>query len=223
MSLHEKLLEVQSKLKAPKSNYNDFGNYSYRSCEDIVEAAKPLLEESGLLMTITDELTKIGDRYYIKATVEVTDGESTISVNGYAREAEKKKGMDVSQITGAASSYARKYALNGMFAIDDNKDADATNKHGKGKNNNSSKKKKNNKSGNSGKNGNKATEKQIKAIFAIANSKGFEGEDMKKYLQDMYEIDSSKELTKKQASITIDALNNEAEDLRDYIRSLGGE
>ena len=121
---------------------NKFGGYKYRSCEDIVEAVKPLLASEGLAMTITDELTQIGDRYYIKATVTIIDTNESDrhEVNGYAREAENKKGMDVSQITGAASSYARKYALNGMFAIDDTKDADDLNKHGKSKKQSSSKK-----------------------------------------------------------------------------------
>ena len=138
MSLYQKLLRVQTQLKAPKNQYNIFGKYYYRSCEDITEAVKPLLAEENLVMTISDELTLIGDRYYIKATVTVIDGETgeKHEVHAYAREAESKKGMDESQITGAASSYARKYALNGMFAIDDTKDSDATNTHGKNENNN---------------------------------------------------------------------------------------
>jgi hypothetical protein len=138
MSLYQKLLRVQTQLKAPKNQYNIFGKYYYRSCEDITEAVKPLLAEENLVMTISDELTLIGDRYYIKATVTVIDGETgeKHEVHAYAREAESKKGMDESQITGAASSYARKYALNGMFAIDDTKDSDATNTHEKNENNN---------------------------------------------------------------------------------------
>jgi hypothetical protein len=136
MALYEKLLKIQSELKAPKGQYNSFGKYHYRSCEDITEAVKPLLADNGLVMTISDELTMIGDRYYIKAIVTVIDTETgdKHEVNGFAREAEDKKGMDKSQITGAASSYARKYALNGMFSIDDTKDSDATNKHEKDKN-----------------------------------------------------------------------------------------
>lgn len=130
MSVQKKLLEVQSKLKANKGQYNSFGKYHYRSAEDIVESAKPLLKENGLLMTIQDDLVVIGDRYYVKAIVTVGDietGESIITT-AFAREEENKKGMDGSQVTGAASSYARKYAMNGMFAIDDTKDAD-TNEH----------------------------------------------------------------------------------------------
>ena len=134
MSVIKKLIKVQDQLKAPKNQYNDFGGYNYRSCEDIVEAVKPLLHAEGLLMTISDELVQRDSRYYIKATVKVTDGEESVVVDGWAREAENKKRMDPSQITGASSSYARKYALNGMFAIDDTKDADDLNKHGEGNN-----------------------------------------------------------------------------------------
>jgi hypothetical protein len=116
------LNEIQQKLKVPKGQKNDFGNYKYRSCEDILEAAKPLLGEATL--TITDEIILIGDRYYVKALVTLSLGEESKSTIAYAREAFAKKGMDESQITGAASSYARKYALNGLFCIDDTRDAD---------------------------------------------------------------------------------------------------
>lgn len=125
----QKLISIQAALKAPKGQRNTFGNYNYRSCEDILEALKPLLKQEGLLLTISDSIEFIGNRFYVKATATVADGDKTVSVTAYAREEETKKGMDGSQITGAASSYARKYALNGLFAIDDTKDADATNKH----------------------------------------------------------------------------------------------
>lgn len=133
MGVYEKLLAVQSKLKAPKGQYNSFGKYSYRSCEDIVEAAKPLLAEQKLLLTIADDIILVGERIYVKATATITDTEmgGTITTQAFAREEKTKKGMDESQVTGAASSYARKYALNGLFAIDDAKDSDATNDHGK--------------------------------------------------------------------------------------------
>ena len=122
----KKLLAVQTALKAPKGQYNAFGKYNYRSCEDILEALKPLLSEQGLVLTISDSLEMIGDRYYVKAVANLADTESKLSVESvaYAREEETKKGMDGSQITGTASSYARKYALNGLFCIDDTKDAD---------------------------------------------------------------------------------------------------
>lgn len=122
--LVEKLIRVQFELKAPKSQENKFGGYKYRNCEDILQAAKPLLSEHGLLLSITDSIVLVGDRIYVEATASITDGTSTHQVKAYAREALTKKGMDESQVTGAASSYARKYALNGLFAIDDTKDAD---------------------------------------------------------------------------------------------------
>lgn len=126
----EKLLKIQQELKAPKNQRNDFGKYNYRSCEDILEAVKPLLKENNLILTLNDELVQIGERYYIKATATLTDVNEPadkITNTAYAREEETKKGMDGSQITGASSSYARKYALNGLFLIDDVKDSDATN------------------------------------------------------------------------------------------------
>lgn len=113
-------------MKAPKGQHNSFGKYDYRSAEDIIEAVKPLLKENGLFLNMSDEVVLVGDRYYIKATVKVVDvvtGES-VQTSALAREAAQKKGMDESQVTGTASSYARKYALNGLFAIDDNRDAD---------------------------------------------------------------------------------------------------
>lgn len=126
MKIENKLLEIQQKLNAPKGNYNSFGKYSYRSCEDILEAVKPLLKEQKAVLTITDKMIVLGDRYYIEATATLKDCESeeSISNTALAREEETKKGMDASQITGSASSYARKYALNGLFCIDDVKDAD---------------------------------------------------------------------------------------------------
>ena len=129
----KKLIAIQSELKAPKNQLNKFGGYNYRSQEDILEALKPLLKKHECLLQLTDEVKEIGGRVYVQATATFTDGEQVQSVNGYAREAETKKGMDESQITGSASSYARKYALNGLFLIDDTKDADATNDHDKGK------------------------------------------------------------------------------------------
>ena len=126
MNVYEKLQRVQFGLKAPKNQYNKFGNYHYRNCEDIQEAAKPLLQEVKAALIVGDELMLIGDRYYIRATARFVDCESgeTVDNTAYAREEQEKKGMDVSQVTGSTSSYARKYALNGLFCIDDVKDAD---------------------------------------------------------------------------------------------------
>lgn len=127
------LQTIQQKLVAPKGQYNSFGKYRYRSCEDILQAVKPLLAETETTLTISDEMVEIGGRVYVKATATLStiDGKQSISTTAYARESESRAGMDASQITGSASSYARKYALNGLFAIDDTKDADATNTHGK--------------------------------------------------------------------------------------------
>ena len=126
----QELINIQKKLKAPKGNYNTFGKYKYRSCEDILEAVKPLLAEEGCTLTLTDCIYQIGERYYVRATATIRKGEHDVTVHAYAREDETKKGMDGSQITGTASSYARKYALNGLFLIDDTKDAD-TDEHAK--------------------------------------------------------------------------------------------
>jgi hypothetical protein len=124
------LVKIQAELKAPKNQTNAFGKYKYRSAEDIVEAVKPILNKYGTALVISDEVVQVGDRIYVKATATLLDGtDESISVSGFAREEEVKKGMDSAQITGSASSYARKYALNGLFAIDDTKDSDATNNH----------------------------------------------------------------------------------------------
>ncbi|HBA9159129.1 TPA: ERF family protein [Escherichia coli] len=120
--LYNKLWTIQQTLNAPKNQRNNFGGYNYRSAEDILEAVKPLLQ--NITLTVSDEIVLIGDRYYVKATATLSDGEDVIAVTAYAREEESKKGMDASQLTGATSSYARKYALNGLFCIDDAKDPD---------------------------------------------------------------------------------------------------
>ena len=133
-TVHEVLSDIQARLNAPKGQYNSFGKYKYRSLEDIQAALKPLLAEHGAYVTNSDEVVMIGERYYVKATAtlvapesDVGGGARTISATSFAREDDSKKGMDASQLTGATSSYARKYAMNALFAIDDTKDADATN------------------------------------------------------------------------------------------------
>ena len=118
----KQLNSIQQLLKVPKGQRNSFGNYNYRNAEDILEAVKPLLGKA--VLTLTDDVWMVGDRYYIKATATIKEGDESVSVIAYARESEEKKGMDSAQVTGAASSYARKYALNGLFCIDDTKDAD---------------------------------------------------------------------------------------------------
>lgn len=129
-TIFQKLQNIQSRLKVEKKNYNDFGRYNYRSCEDILEAVKPLLVENNLALVMTDEVEAVGERYYIQATAILYDTENgtNISATAYAREAKEKKKMDDAQVTGSSSSYARKYALNGLFAIDDAKDSDFLNK-----------------------------------------------------------------------------------------------
>lgn len=131
MTIEDKLIDIQSKLNAPKNQYNNFGGYSYRSAEDILEAVKPLLRGANTYITLTDEIVECGGRVYVKAVATLHYNKETITTTAFAREEETKKGMDASQITGSASSYARKYALNGLLLIDDNKDADATNTHGR--------------------------------------------------------------------------------------------
>lgn len=138
MTIYEKLAHVQQELKAPKNQRNNFGNYNYRSCEDILEAVKPLLAKYNLTLTISDEMVEVGGRVYVKATSTLYSTEEavsgaypqTISVSAYAREDESQKGLSASQLTGSTSSYSRKYCMNGLFCIDDTKDADALNTHG---------------------------------------------------------------------------------------------
>lgn len=123
LAFYKAVSDVQQELKAPKNQFNKFGKYSYRNCEDILEGFKKL--PTGLVLTVSDEIVMVGDRFYVKAIATLTDGENSISNTGFARESLTKKGMDDSQVTGSTSSYARKYALNGLFCIDDTKDADS--------------------------------------------------------------------------------------------------
>mgnify|MGYP002523370849 CR=1 FL=1 len=131
MTLFEKLSAIQNELKAPKGQYNNFGKYSYRSAEDILEAVKPICKKHKTVLVLSDEVKQIGERYYVEACATLHDLESVdaLQVTAFAREEETKKGMDASQVTGATSSYARKYALNGLFNIDDTKDADTDEYH----------------------------------------------------------------------------------------------
>ncbi len=126
-----KLAEIQAKVKAPKGQFNSFGKYHYRSAEDILEAVKQVINPMGFSVTLSDDLISMDGRFYVKSTATLSNGIETYSASAFAREEESKKGMDSSQITGSCSSYSRKYALNGLFALDDTKDSDATNTHGK--------------------------------------------------------------------------------------------
>ena len=181
-SIHQKLINVQTSLKVPKNHFNSFGKYSFRNCEDILEGLKPLLKEQKLSIIISDNIEMVGDRYYVKATVRLqdTESESSIISTAYAREDENKKGSDLAQLTGATSSYARKYALNGLFAIDDTKDSDATNDHGKGQQSTNK----------------PLSEGQVKRLFAIGNSKGVSATDIKKAVLKEFKKDKIENLTK---------------------------
>lgn len=202
MNIYEKLTEVQNELKAPKSRYNSFGKYNYRSCEDILEAVKPLLKSKKLAMTVKDEVYSVGDRFYIMAVVTVFDCESEekITTTAYAREDSEKKGMDGSQITGSSSSYARKYALNGMFAIDDTKDADSWNTHGKDKSSEKEEEQKEQKV-------DYATDEQIGKINYMCNANPEFKEALPKALK-KYGVNNVVQLTKEQAEELIERLKN---------------
>lgn len=191
MNIYEKLSNIQNELKCNKNQYNDFGKYAYRSCEDILEAVKPLLKKEKVVLTISDELQYIGNRYYIKATATLidTESEATISNSAYAREEETKKGMDGSQITGASSSYARKYALNGLFGIDDNKDSDTTNIQSKEE-----------------KEDKKASPKQIELI-----QKYYQGENLTKLLE-VNNIDKLEDMSINKASEILSKIFAKKED-----------
>ena len=168
-NVYLKLVKVQNELKAPKSQYNSFGKYSYRNCEDILEALKPLLNEVKAIVNISDEIILIGERYYVKATVKFIDAETgeVVEASAMAREEETKKGMDASQLTGSTSSYARKNALNGLFAIDDTKDADTTNTHGK-------------------ENVKSLSEAQLKRMYVIGKNAGYENSKVDSMINQKY-------------------------------------
>ena len=194
MNVYEKLMTVQTKLRAPKGQYNQFGHYSYRSCEDILEALKPLLAEVGAIVNVSDEVKLIGNRFYVEATAIFLDCETGDSVvaRASAREDETKKGMDLAQVTGSVSSYARKYALNGLFAIDDNRDPDSTNKHGKDI--------KPNMTPVSG-----LSEAQIKRLFAIGNKAGFKKDVVEATVKKMFGCEL-KDMTKEQYNAVCERL-----------------
>lgn len=202
MSIHEKLCAIQQKLVAPKKQFNKFGNYHYRSCEDILEAVKPLLQENNVTLVVNDEIVTIGDRYYVKSTAVLTDCKTgdSFSNSAYAREEEKKTGMSESQITGACSSYARKYALNGLFCIDDVKDDDTGDNSGNKKKTSAADTKKK-----------EANSDKVDEIMAKCKSDGI---DVDKFFA-LYKVTSKEQLTAKQCD---HALSN-WEKLVDKIKS----
>lgn len=175
--LNQRVGDIQHKLKAPKGQYNSFGKYNYRSCEDILEGVKPLLKEHNLALLIDDEIVQIGERYYVKATAKITDGREIVSATAYAREPDTKKGMDESQITGATSSYARKYALNALLCIDDTKDADTMDNSKKPA---------------------QQTQETVynwKTLKARATQGGISEDDLKHYLKETLKVNESKDMT----------------------------
>lgn len=198
MNIYEKLMNIQKELKAPKSQYNSFGKYKYRSCEDILESVKPLLEKYKVTIILTDKLEQIGERYYIRAMAILIDTESDNSIENtaYAREEETKKGMDGSQITGTSSSYARKYALNGLLLIDDTKDAD-TDEFAK--------------ENNKGKTKEEPKEKKITAGQLKVLSKLYTGDNLVKLLE-LNKIDKLEDMSMEKANEIILKLKKKGEE-----------
>lgn len=189
MSLKESLIKIQSELKAPKGQVNNYGGYKYRSCEDILEAVKPLLKAENCIMTLSDAIEYIGARYYVKATASIIQGDEKITNVAFAREEDTKKGMDGAQITGTASSYARKYALNGLFLIDDTKDVDTEKTEEKATETATKPKKEE---------GRGVTQMQINILKQLAEEKG-----------KALDLDALKKYTAKQASDLIQKLRGE--------------
>lgn len=204
-SIYKKLLDVQTELKAPKGQFNKFGNYSYRSCEDILESLKPLLKQVKATVVLTDEIKLVGDRYYIEATCKFIDIETgeVLENKSLAREDENKKGMDLAQVTGSCSSYARKYALNGMFCIDDVKDSDAI--HGKEDNNKSQSHSQIDTTSTR-----KLSDKQLSRLYAIANKAGADKDLVKQQVMKKFNKEV-KELTKQEYDIVCNGYEKAAE------------
>lgn len=200
MGIQEKLMNIQYELKCNKSQYNSFGKYAYRSSEDILEAVKPLLYKYKATLVINDDIVLIGDRFYVKATSKITDIETgeCVESTAFAREDENQKGMSSAQVTGSVSSYARKYSMNALFAIDDNKDADSLNKHNKD----------NDIKPNipfMGMVSNGISEAQVKRLFAIGNKAGFKKDIVEATVKKMFGCEP-KDMTKEQYNTVCERL-----------------
>ncbi len=211
MNIYEKLAEIQAELKAPKNQYNSFGGYNYRSCEDILEAVKPLAHKYNAVVVVSDELCVKGDRYYVAAHAMLinTEEEGKITVTAYAREPDTKKGMDSSQITGASSSYARKYALNGLFAIDDTKDRDTP----------EAAKEDAEREKEAEKAEEKARQKAIREFKEAALKRGFNEEEQQLLILKSFKGKKVSEMTLKQAQNITNRVINDTEKVREFINS----
>lgn len=194
MSIYTTLTEIQNELKAPKNQYNSFGKYKYRSCEDILEALKPLLLKHKATLIINDEIQETGTRVYVKAICTFVVGDEKIQTTAYAREEESKKGMDGSQVTGASSSYARKYALNGLFLIDDTKDADTDEFKEQSKNKQENKSKQ------------ELTKEQINILYSMASEKGFTQKDIQNVISKSFNKRSVTELSQAEYNEILDRM-----------------
>ncbi len=197
MNIYKKLINIQTELKAPKNQYNNFGKYNYRNCEDILEALKPLLNNNKATLMISDKIVNMADRFYVEATVKFIDIETgeAVETTALAREEQIKKGMDGSQITGSASSYARKYALNGMFCIDDTKDADSRNNKESQKESSFDKEK-------------LKVAKKIQEVFAIAKQQGITEENINSFILKVFGKKTIMGLNEKELDTLIKRLKN---------------
>lgn len=206
-TIYEKLNRIQVLLKAPKNQYNSFGNYKYRSCEDILEGVKPYLKELNLVLNISDDVVLIGDRYYIKATARLTDAENgdNVETSAYAREAEEKKKMDSSQVTGATSSYARKYALNGLFAIDDTKDNDFYDNQSQ-----QAPRGQNRKNTTSKKEATPSNREEVARMFDIAKRANYPMNELKNLMVQKYRKTESDKLTSEEINKLIEIMTQES-------------
>ncbi len=200
-SIYAKLRQIQGKIEVPKAQYNEFGKYYYRSAEDVLRAAKPLLDEAGCILLLTDDVINKDSRYYVKAISKLIDCDTgeEIEVSAEAREEESKKGMDGAQVTGSSSSYARKYALNGLFLLDDGRDPDSTNKHENGKNSNQQSGNNLNQSQNKGgKNSNQNTDKNrqaaLKALQGVVDKRNLSNDTVKQKAFELHNVESVKQM-----------------------------
>lgn len=211
-SIEQRLLNIQQSLIAPKEQFNKFGGYSYRTAEDILAYAKPLLDKENLLLSLTDEIVLIGDRFYVKATAvlqDIVNHEQRIKVTAFAREPFAKKGMDESQITGSTSSYARKYALNGLFLIDDNKDPDSSEYHVQGQGQQKQRQTKPKQvQTQKAPSPHAASREEVQGMFRALDQTGISADELKAEVKRRFNVVSSSDLTSEQVALLIDWMAN---------------